>query len=62
MPRAVTNQTGFLLEHSLDDIKRVVRRKLGLTDDLDVQLAQIRGNSSIVLEDGNDTYNTLWSL
>jgi hypothetical protein len=42
------------LEHSLDDIKRVVRRKLGLAGDrhLDVQLTQIRGHSSIVLEDG----------
>ena len=43
----------FILEHSLDDIKRVVCRKLGLADGLDVQLTQIRGNSSIVLEDGN---------
>jgi hypothetical protein len=47
----------LLLEHSLEDIKRVVRRKLGLADDLDVQLTQIRGNSSIVLEDGNDIHH-----
>ena len=49
----------IVLEHSLDDIKRVVCRKLGLADDLDVQLTQIRGNSSIVLEDGNDIHHLL---
>ena len=51
--------TRIALEHSLDDIKRVVCRKLGLADDLDVQLTQIRGNSSIALEDGNDIYHLL---
>jgi hypothetical protein len=49
----------IILEHSLDDIKRVVRRKLGLAGNLDVRLTQIRGNSSIVLEDGNDFYHPL---
>ena len=48
-----------VLEHSLDDMRRVVRCKLGLPDDLDVQLTQIRGNSSIVLEDGNDVHHPL---
>lgn len=47
----------MVLEHSLDDIKRVVCRKLGLADDLDVQLTQTRGSSSIVLEDGNDVHH-----
>ena|SRR5258706_6018669 len=47
----------MVLEHSLHDIKRVVCRKLGLADDLDVQLTQTRGNSSIVLEDGNDIHH-----
>lgn len=51
-----------IIEHSLEDIKHVVRRKLGLADDLDVQLTQIRGNSSIVLEDGNDIPHPLRRL
>ena len=51
-----------VLEHSIDDMKRVIRRKLGLADDLDVQLTQNRGKSSIVLEDGNDVHHLLgWS-
>ena len=49
----------IVLEHSLDDMKRVVRRKLGLADDLDVQLTQNRGSTSIVLEDGNDVHHPL---
>ena len=49
----------IVVEHSLDDIKRVVCRKLGLADDLDVQLTQIRGNSSIALEDGNNVHHLL---
>lgn len=50
-----------VLEHSLEDLKRVVRRKLGLSDNLGVQLTQIRGNSFIVLEDGNQSQNLLRS-
>ena len=50
-----------VLEHSLEDLKHVVRRKLSLSDNLEVQLTQIRGNSFIVLEDGNDSHNLLRS-
>jgi hypothetical protein len=39
-------------EASLDDTKRVVRAKLGLEPSVNVELAQLRGGSRIVLEDG----------
>ena len=58
-PKQTLIERIVVVEHSLDDMKRVVRRKLGLADDLDVQLTQIRGNSSIVLEDGNDIHHPL---
>jgi len=51
----MTRQTRVLWAHSetsLEDTKRVVRRKLGLADNAKVQLAQMRGGNAIVLEDG----------
>jgi hypothetical protein len=39
-------------EASLDDTKRVVRAKLGLEPSVNLELAQLRGGSRIVLEDG----------
>ena len=41
------------LEASLDDTKRVVRAKLSLKPGVDVKLAQLRGTSKIVLDDGS---------
>lgn len=42
----------WALETSLEETRGIVRRKLGLKDDAGIQLAQIRGGSLIVLEDG----------
>ena len=48
----IKNHCSKLTETSLDDTKRVVRAKLGLEPTVDVELAQLRGERKIVLEDG----------
>ena len=40
------------LEESLEEMKNVVRKKLGLSSSLPVHLSQLRDGKPIVLEDG----------
>lgn len=40
-------------EESLEALRRVVRRKLNLSETTAIQLAQVRGTTKVDLEDGN---------
>lgn len=44
--------TATRVESSLEDIKGLVRQKLGLAGSVRIDLAQVRAGSTIVLEDG----------
>ncbi|KAG9313332.1 hypothetical protein JVU11DRAFT_5637 [Chiua virens] len=44
----------FSVEHSLEEIKDVVRQKLGLGHDTDISLKQMRSNVLLELEDDDD--------
>lgn len=48
----ITRRIHSTLEDSLDGMKDVVRKKLGLSTSIPVHLSQIRDGKSVDLEDG----------
>jgi hypothetical protein len=46
----------ILSEDSLKELKNTIRAKLGLEPGVAISLSQIRGNSVVVLEDGESVF------
>jgi hypothetical protein len=48
-----------MIENTLEDVKRSVRTKLGLAEDVSVRLVQLREGLTVELDDGAMLYSSL---